>query len=144
MHGRNMNKSSHSGLVLQASDGKGWMAFAFLCPSPKPFFLLTVSQSIFAILTQLPCLLSRITLNPTEQHPEDTHGYCHSAHGYQANTLTDQKASLNLFAIRREIWTEGRGGNRPMDWETPHWEHQLLIHKIILKKIKYFKVLGAH
>lgn len=31
-----------------------------------------------------------------------------------------------------------------MDWETPHWEHQLLIHKIILKKIKYFKVFGAH
>lgn len=31
-----------------------------------------------------------------------------------------------------------------MDGEPPHWEHQLLIHKIILMKIKYIKVLGAH
>lgn len=60
------NESAHSGLLLEASDGKWWIAFAFLCPSPKPFFLLIVSQGIITILTQLPCLLF---VNKTKSHP---------------------------------------------------------------------------
>lgn len=62
------------------------------------------------------------------------------------HTLTDQKASVIFFAVRAAIWTEGRGRKQSAYRLGDHHtgKHQLLIHKIILMKTKYFRVLGAH